>query len=205
MAISIGFWIVNLCELNCVGSKHEPQLKVWTRQPPESNKPITLSIPQGVLNPVGTATVGNHITDLPGLNDFFRRVIHTGNGTIDVHGWIHIDKPGLLFGEGTWVMQVHQAHIPPGRSIFAVLTFFSNLLIHDTQQVVGQATFHGMFDNPPNENPPSEWSGEYKWGTTVPTVDPPKYAITKINPPQNLYVKPLSLLRFSLTMSLAGL
>jgi hypothetical protein len=178
-------------------SKHDPELKVWTSQPPESNKPITLSIPQGVLHPVGTATVGNHVTDLPGLNDFFNRILHTGHGAITVHGWIHIDKPSLLFGEGSWVMQVHRANIPPGESIFAVLTFYSNFLIHDTRPVVGQATFHGIFDNPQSDNPPTEWSGEYRWRTTGPTLTTSHSLTTTINPPKNLYVKLSSLLRFS--------
>src|SRR5258706_9892822 len=189
MATFFGFWIVNLCELSCVSSKHDPKLKVWTRQPPGSNKPITFSLLQGVLNPVTTATVGDHVTDLPGLNDFFHRVLHTGEGTIHVHGWIHIDKPGLLFGEGMWVMQVHRANIPPGNTIFAVLTFYSNFLIHDTPPVVGQATFHGIFDNPQCEDPPTEWSGEYSWRSTIPThttIYPPKNAITTTHPPKNL-------------------
>jgi hypothetical protein len=175
--------------VSCVSIEHDPKLKTWTRQPPESNKPITLSIPQGVRNPVATATVGDHVTNLPGLKDFFDRVLHTGKGTISVHGWIHIDKPDLLFGEGAWVMQAHRANIPPGDSIFAVLTFYSNILIHDTPLVVGQATFHGMFDNPRSDNPPTEWSGKYSWrstGPTLTTVDPPKGTITTTSPPKNL-------------------
>lgn len=181
-----------------VRSKHDPILKFWTRQPPESNRPITLSLAQGVLDPVPTATVGTHVTTLPGLNDFFHRILHTGRGSIDVHGWIHIDAPGL-FGEGVWVMQVHRASVPPGGTIFAVLTFYSNFLIHDTRQVVGQATFYGIRDNPQSEEPPTEWSGEYQWKTadlTLTTTYPHKNTLTTINPPKNLYVVPSSLLRF---------
>lgn len=189
MATFFGFWIVNLCELSCVSSKHDPKLKFWTRQPPESNKPITLSLLQGVENPVPTATVGDHVTDLPGLNSFFKRVLHTGDYTINVHGWIHIDKPGFLFGEGTWVMEAHRANIPPGNSFFAVLTFYSNFLIRDTAPVVAQATFYGISENPQCKEPPAEWIGEYSWRSTIPTpttIDPPKDAITLANPPKNL-------------------
>ena len=84
--------------------------------------------------------------------------------------------------------------------MFAVLTFYSNFLIRDTRPVVGQATFH-VFDNPRVENPPTEWSGEYRWKSKVPTltvIDPPEDEITTISPPKDLYVKPSSLLRFSL-------
>ena len=158
--------------MSCVDSKHDPRLRFCTRLPAESNEPITLS-------PDGTATVGSHVTNLPGLNDFFDRILHTGNGPVDVHGRIHADQPSQLFGKGTWVMQVHRANIPPGDSIFAVLTFYS-VSQHDLPRVVGQATFHGMFDNPRSDNPPTEWSGEYSWRSTVPTLDPPK----------NLYVSP---------------
>ena len=115
-------------------------------------------------------------------------MLHTGEGTINVHGWIHIDKPGFLFGEGTWVMEVHRANIPPGNAMFAVLTFYSNFLIRDTRPVVGQATFH-VFDNPQCKNPPTEWTGEYSWKSKVPTlttIDSPKDANTIINPPKNL-------------------
>jgi len=147
-------------------------------QPPESNQRITLSFPQGVADPVATATVGTHVTTLPGLDTFFSRVLHTGNGNIDVHGWVHIDRPNL-FGEGFWVMQANRAFVPPGGTFFAVLTFYSNFLIHDTRQVVGQATFNGIPENPTSKDPPSEWNGDFLWKTA-------DLALTTIDPPKNL-------------------
>jgi len=154
-------------------------------------------MPQG--GPI--ATVGTHTTELPGLESFFHRILHTGNAHTDVHGWLHIDKLSL-FGEGAWVMQVHRSFVPPGgTTIFAVLTFFSSLLINDTQPVVGQATFNGIVDNPNTDDPPTEWSGAYSWRTanlTPRTIDPPNDTPTIISPPKNLYVMPSSLIRFSL-------
>jgi hypothetical protein len=101
-------------------------------------------------------------------------------------------------------MQVQRTYVPPGRSSFAVLTFYSDILIHDTPLVVGQATFHGVFDSPWCENRPTEWSGEYSWRYQVLTpatidstpTDPGSNTLTAISPPKNLYVKPSSYLRF---------
>jgi len=55
--------------------------------------------------------------------------------------------------------------------------------------VVGQATFNGIFDNPQSEDPPTEWTGEYSWRSTIPTpttIYPPNNEITTTNPPKNL-------------------
>ena len=108
--------------------------------------------------------------------------MQTGDG-IDVDGWIHIDNPSLLFGKGTWDMQVHQSRVPPGETIFAVLTFY----FHDTRRIVGQATFNGIGDRTFDDNPPTEWCGEYDWRSTDLTIDPPKDTPTTISPPKNLY------------------